>query len=92
MSITFFQCGGPKPPPCGVPGCSNASVQTCAMPLMGPKTGTFCSRPVCRDHATPVVKRGPHASGNTFTDDVVLCPAHQRLVSQQERAAKGTRE
>lgn len=62
MSIMLFQCGGPKPPPCSVPGCDKPEWTHCVFELRGKLSGQVCGRPLC----------------NTHGGDGALCPPHYR--------------
>jgi hypothetical protein len=67
VSITVFVCGGPKPPPCSVPTCSEPRAHGCSFPLGGARAGQTCDRPLCATHAQVAA----------------VCPPHQRLIKQQ---------
>ena len=61
---------------CMEPGCGTRATSRCLFVLRGVMAGKACGRHLCAAH------------GGT----AAVCPPHQRLIRQQERAGKGTRE
>jgi len=69
VSIMIFSCGGPKPPPCSVPGCGNPQWTHCVFELRGARAGEVCGRPLCSAHG----------------GDGALCPPHYRFMAEGGR-------